>query len=306
LRAEESAFYDGGEITAAQVGRVSLYHTSTGVECVRAQIAAARGDLLTCQNAVDEFIRLSEGRCESLDLTLGYSGILLGCALLLEALRSVPAGRDEALRAAGNRLRDKIWNDPRFAADRFIRKIKYLGVAHGVAGILYATLRFSRAAGEPPPPDIMIRLKQLADAGLTPAGDRAWPVLYGQDRFVGGWCNGTAGFVHLWCEAADALGDASFLDLAAEASVGMDIRQNGPVSHLCCGTAGQGFAFLRLYSRTGDKRWQAAARDCLPAAADPARFFLNGEHSLYKGEIGLLSLAAGLMKPASVGMPLFD
>jgi len=307
LGKDDAAFYNPAlPITEAEVGRFSLYHTATGVAWVRAQIAAARGDLYTCQNSIDEFIRYSGGTCQSLDLTLGYAGILLGSALLIETLRDLPTDRTENLRIAGTKLKDKIWSDPRFEAGQYLRRVKYLGIAHGVAGILYATLRFCRVTGDPFPPDMMLRLKKLADIGIKTSGERTWPMQYEQAKIVGSWCNGTAGFVQLWCEAYEVFADKCFLDLAIESAKAINIEEGGPVTSLCCGAAGQGFAFLRLFDCTSDYKWLTAAKRCVSWTSSPEKYFLDGEHSLYKGGLGLLSLAGGLFKPTSARMPLFD
>ena len=67
---------------------------------------------------------------------------------------------------------------------------------------------------------------------------------------------------------------------------------------LCHGTAGNGYAFLRLFARTGDERWLARARAfAMHAAAQSraARETTGPRAPLFTGEAGVaLFLAACL------------
>jgi hypothetical protein len=60
---------------------------------------------------------------------------------------------------------------------------------------------------------------------------------------------------------------------------------------LCHGTAGNGFALLKLYERTRDERWlQCARRFALHALWQVERsreLFSQGRHSLWTGDIGV-------------------
>lgn len=308
LGKDAAAFYNPAlPITEAEVGRRSLYHTLTGVFAVRAQIAAARGDVQTCVSSVDGFISSSDGECPFLDVTLGYAGILLGCALLIESLHNTPTNRVDSLRDYGIKVMDKIWSNPLFKTNQYLQRLEYLGIAHGVAGVLYATLRFCHTVKLPFPKPTLPRLQRLASIGGRISEARIWPTKYKQNQISGGcWCNGSAGFVQLWCQAYEILADKAFLNLAVEsANIFKPQGGNGGIPSLCCGMAGQGFAYLRLFGATGDCQWLAEAQKCVANATDPERFFLAGEHSLYKGRLGLLSLAGGLLNPVSAKMPLF-
>jgi len=60
---------------------------------------------------------------------------------------------------------------------------------------------------------------------------------------------------------------------------------------ICHGTAGNGYAFLKMYARTGDKRWLERARAFAMHAlrqSDQARAALGRRrYSLWTGDLGL-------------------
>ena len=94
--------------------------------------------------------------------------------------------------------------------------------------------------------------------------------------------------------------DAEFGALLAAG--GELIWHAGPVAHgagLCHGTAGNGFAFLRLLERTGDERWLVRARAfALHALGQVDRFRARhgrGRYSLFTGDIGAALLAAACL-----------
>jgi hypothetical protein len=77
----------------------------------------------------------------------------------------------------------------------------------------------------------------------------------------------------------------------------------GPPSHnagLCHGTAGNGFAFLALFSRTGDELWLERARlFAMHAIAQVARLRTSGggrgRYTLFTGDLGAALLAAACL-----------
>jgi hypothetical protein len=124
-----------------------------------------------------------------------------------------------------------------------------------------------------------------------------------------GWCNGSAGFVHLWTAAHTAFRDDRWADLAERA--GWDAYLTPGIAQLCCGLAGQAYALLELYRHTGERRWLTAAAElAVRAAADvtPVRDGSDGRYipgSLHKGELGVAVLAADLARPETASMPFF-
>ena len=95
------------------------------------------------------------------------------------------------------------------------------------------------------------RLDELAGCAQRSGDGLRWPRVR-QDRearssdFVPSWCNGSAGFVHLWLAAERVLGDVGYRELA----IGAARDALGPTESgvdLCCGLTGRAYALLALY-----------------------------------------------------------
>jgi serine/threonine-protein kinase len=315
----EDAFYSKDiDITPEVVGRVSPYHTASGVHLVQGLIAQAMGDISSQQTAVDKFMAAATAApCENLDLTLGRSGTLLGAGLLLDAVSGTTFVNAEALRKFGDQVLHGLWDRiQEFAPIRECREISYSGVAHGWAGLLYATMTWCRSSGAPLPAELGERLDQLARLA-DHSGRRArwsWRIR-GRHReqdgaYLPSWCNGSAGFVHLWTAAHQMLGAEEYGVLAER--VGLDAWESeNSIGSLCCGFAGQAYALLNLYKRTDDKTWLHRARAQAQRAARSMLATSTGEgnermDSLYKGGLGVAVLAADLEKPEFAAMPFFE
>jgi serine/threonine-protein kinase len=305
------AFYNPDiEITEETVGRVALYHSASGVHCVQALISQAMGDGSSARATVQQFVAAARQPCATLDLTLGQASILIGCATLQEALAD-SAGSDTAgLTELGQETLQRIWSQlDGYGPLNECSELAWLGIAHGWAGILYATLRWCQA-GSLLPPTFQARLEQLA-ACAEPAGrGLCWPRL--SRRGVGsrepwsGWCHGSAGYVFLWTLAYQATRATEWLRLA-QGAAWHTWEDTGPNGHsLCCGLAGRAYALLSLYRCTGDAHWLERARELGQRAVANATGGDPMPYSLYKGTVGVALLGADLEQPAAACMPLFE
>ena len=137
-----------------------------------------------------------------------------------------------------------------------------------------------------------------------------WPRLRRDSRsssgdFVPSWCNGTAGFVHLWLIAERVLGDEGYRELA----YGAARDALGPMESgvdLCCGLSGRAYALLALHRASGDEFWLGAARKLAFRALRPRILDAPFALSLYKGAVGPVVLAQELREPVTASMPLFE
>lgn len=302
-QADADAFEDGDQLTRDVVGYVSPFHTPSGVAAVRAFLSEATGDQTRHQAALDEFLATTVAPCDNLDLTLGRSAVLLVAALLYAV--SDPAWpATHRLGTYGDELCDEIWH----AAER--TAIPYYGVAHGWAGLAYATLMWSRARAAEPHPHARAVLDVLATAAEPLERGCYWPLTapegHANDQHWPGWCHGNAGYVFLWNLARDVYGDDRFGELAARAAWLSDVPSGA--SSLCCGNAGQAYAALNQYRSSGEQRWRAQAfRVAATAAAnDELAGDATSPLSLYKGHTGLALLAVELEAPERAAMPLFE
>lgn len=311
----------------AKVGRTSFHHGPAGLYAVQAIIAAAQGDIDLQHRAIAGFLDWNEKTLMAadlevsdleVDLTLGLAGHLLGSAFILDAMgdgilpRSV-AHQKAALLNFGRRLHERIWSfldglapagDSSGLAD--------LGVAHGWAGILYASLCWCTAAGEPVSASLQRRLLELADCAEP--RDRGFHWLYGNRMAIPGWCNGSAGFVFLWTEAYKALGDPRYSELA-EGAAWSTWELSPDHGSLCCGLGGQAYALLNFYRHSGETAWLTRAKKLAQLAAEAQTLAAakrspddldTRPESLYKGKLGIAVLETELEFPGEARMPFFE
>ena len=311
---DEASFYNSEiELTPETLGRISPYHTANGLFAVQALVSHALGDRASQREAVGAFLAGAREPCVNPDLALGRSGVLLAAALLLD---TVDGEEDDPVRreltSLGNELLAGLWEelDP-LPPVPVCDPLPNLGMAHGWAGYLYATLQWCRAAGTARPERLRERLDQLGECaqlwgrGLrwrwygTEAGDRRGT------NVMPGWCNGSAGFVFLWTLAHRELGDPAFAALAEGAAWNTWEAPDGGGS-LCCGLGGRAYALLNLYRHGGGPEWLERARDLANRAAADIVKGSEREDSLYKGTVGVALLAAEIAHPESAAMPFFE
>lgn len=292
----------------------SPYHGADGMHAVRALVRQAQGDPAGMARAVRRFLDHPRSTRGSPDLATGRTGSVMAAALLLAATPPDQEDLRAELVASGNNQAESIWKQvsgegPLAAGGGLLATS---GMAHGWAGVLYGQLRWSLAAGREPPAGVDGRLTELADLAVPAGRGRRWPWRLGEAAGHGaaampGWCNGSAGFVHLWLVAHRVGGRREHLDLAAAA--GWDVWDDPALQPtLCCGLAGRVYALLALYRQTGDGAWLERAH-ILGGRAVAGRWPENDApigHSLYKGETGLALMAADLAHPEDASMPFFE
>lgn len=293
------------------VGPVSLYHSPTGTHCVQALIAHVLGNPAAQHQALRQFLEVARQPCLNPDLALGRSGVLLAAALLVDTLEGKPPAD---LLALGDEILAGLWEEigalppiPE-CAGRF-HGWANLGMAHGWAGSLYATLQWSRAASRPLPPGMTERLAELAGCARPRGRGLCWPWRgeNGEDHgTMAGWCNGSAGFVFLWTLAERQLGDPAYRPLAEGAAWNAWEDFGGP-ANLCCGFAGRAYALLNFYKAGGGEEWLTRARDLAERSA--LAFEQGGTETLrglFWGEAGAAALAADLIRPEGAAFPCFE
>jgi len=299
------------DINPETVGRSSPYHTISGVHWVRACVAHAMNDVVGFNQACDDLVRASHDLTTNPDLTLGRAGTLVAFSSVIDLGRSVPLVDLSFVQAAGDRLAASLTAHLESLAPIAEEPtLRFLGIAHGWSGIVYALLRWREATGFRTGTGLLARLDQLASAGEPTADGLRWPRLRRDGRsrsgdFVPSWCNGTAGFVHLWLIAERVLGDEGYRELA----YGAARDALGPMESgvdLCCGLSGRAYALLALHRASEDEFWLGEARKLAFRALRPRILDAPFALSLYKGAVGPAVLSEELRKPMTASMPLFE
>jgi hypothetical protein len=150
----------------------------------------------------------------------------------------------------------------------------------------------------------------LEHTAVVENGLANWPTRVGQS-LVGPdgeirvqWCAGAPGMV---IAAADYL-DEELLLAGAELpwQTGPSNLDKGP--GICHGTAGNGYAFLKMFARTGDERWLERARHFAVHALEQVERLRaqrgRGRYSLFTGDIGAALYAVDCLDARSA-YPLF-
>jgi hypothetical protein len=83
---------------------------------------------------------------------------------------------------------------------------------------------------------------------------------------------------------------------------GAHLQEKG--AGLCHGTAGNGYALLKVFERTGDERWLERAR-CFAVHALAQSAAAPGRYSLFTGGVGVALFAAACLD-ADARFPILD
>jgi hypothetical protein len=172
---------------------------------------------------------------------------------------------------------------------------------HGLVGIVQAlahgldTTELERESAR------ILRESAHREDGLANWPPRPRPELPGPDGEIRlQWCAGAPGIV---TAAADYL-DEDLLLAAAKLiwQAGAHGDEKGP--GICHGTAGNGYAFLKVFERTGDELWlERARRFAVHALEQVAR--MPPRHSLFTGGIGVAIYVADCIE-ARAEYPVMD
>lgn len=229
---------------------------------------------------------------DTLELMWGSPGLLLIADAMLE--RTGEQRWSSAWSAIADRLMLRWGEDvPDFWTQRLYGSVKaILGPAHGFAGVVAA---LARRPDLLPPARLLPSTTAALSATAVREGELAnWPPAPGRPLEEPGglirtqWCHGAPGIV----TSIAALPRDDELDSLLLAG-GELTWAAGPLrkgANLCHGTAGNGFALLKLFTRTGDEAWlRRARRFALHAAGQVAtarREYGRGRHSLWTGDLG--------------------
>lgn len=175
--------------------------------------------------------------------------------------------------------------------------VQLLGAGHGYAGNVYPLLRGAQLLPVERRDVLYDRCVETLRATATFEGDCAnWPPSIGTPRpgrthMLVQWCHGAPGII---TGLADFPPHRSPQMDALLVQAGNTVWNAGPLAKgqgLCHGTAGNGYAFLKLHRRTGEPVWLDRARAfAMHAIAQGERArqqYGRGRYSLWTGDPGL-------------------
>jgi hypothetical protein len=283
----------------------SLWMGEAGILLAGHRLAPARWQeerLLACVRAnVDN---------PSRELMWGSPGTMLAAAAMHERTG------EEVWAAAWRESAEWLWHEwrgPAWQQDLYGQAVHYLGPAHGFAGNVHVLAR-GRLLDDERRAELERRVVAVALECAQRDGVLAqWPpTLEPPSRPSDGprtqWCHGAPGMVASL--AAIAVGDRRLTDVLVAG--GELTWRAGPLAKgagLCHGTAGNGYAFLKLFARTQDELWLERARAFAMHAADQVERLRSahgrGRHTLWTGDLGT-ALYLWSCVGATAEMPTLD
>lgn len=264
----------------------SLWLGEVGVLLVAHTLAPSKAE-------EDRLLDLVEGNRENptWELVWGSPGTMLAAQVI--HARTGDSRFAEAWRSSADRLWAE-WRDDLWLQDLKGKKAHLLGPAHGFAGNVAVLAR-----GDLLDPARRLVLERRAVAAILKYAVRRdglaqWPNSLAPREGKPPakhtqWCHGAPGIVASLASLAP--GEEDFTAVLCEG--GELVWRAGPLAKgagLCHGTAGNGYALLHLFHRTGDERWLSRARRFAMHAleqVDRARATHGrGRYALWTGDVG--------------------
>jgi lantibiotic modifying enzyme len=242
------------------------------------------------------------------ELLIGAPGTMLAARVMYERTREDRFA--ELWRTSARVLLARMEPDGLWTQDLYGERLRYIGAAHGFAGNVRAL--FGAREWLDAPAELETRVLNTARAFAIADGDLAnWAALDIGSR-VGAaprvqWCHGAPGMITSLARLGEQ--DAQHSELLDAA--GRFVWNVGPPSQnagLCHGTAGNAFAFLSLFARTGEEQWLERARAfATHAIAQVGRLRScsgRGRYTLFTGDLGAALQAAACitLNPAFPGI----
>ena len=258
----EAAFRLGPDFDGAEA---SLLCGESGVQLVARAVGAAYDEA-----RLRELVRQNE-RSPARELLLGSPGSMLAARF---------AALDDEWHAAAEVLVAESEEDGLWTQHIFGRSHRFIGPVHGFAGNMHV-LR-----GHLDDAELRAWVERVLRAQAVWDGETVnWPPVADSEPTRVQWCHGAPGIVA-------TLGDLLPEDLLLAAAE--QTWRHGPLEKgagLCHGTAGNGYALLRVHALTGDDVWLERARSfamrALEQVEEMKAEYGTGRYSLFTGDIGV-------------------
>ncbi len=196
-------------------------------------------------------------------------------------------GADRLLAAARRHPGGVSWPIPAEAMAEEAGK-RYLGFAHGSAGIGCFLLAASTVTGRPEHLELALAAgEELATHAVTVDQATHWPAQAGDTPTAPYWCHGSAGIGTFLVRLAARCEDERFADLARGAARAVVERASRAPLGQCHGLAGNGDFLMDMAEATGEGVYRDAAGDLADLiVGEHAR---RGDHVVFPNEYGEVS-----------------
>jgi Lanthionine synthetase C-like protein len=290
----------GGEIELPSPSASSLLGGETGLLLVAWRLDPTEEFAATLLERIRENVDN-----EAEELMWGAPGTMLAARLMASWTgeeRWEEAWRESAVALLDRRDADGLWTQRLHGKDR-----RGLGPVHGLVGIVHALLQAE---------ENHTRLQRetaaiLVQEAIVEDGLATWPANAGGSLVPGDgqirlqWCHGAPGIV---ATAAPYL-DEELLLAGAELVWRAGAHREEKGAGICHGTAGNGFALLKAFERTGDERWlERGRRFAVHALGQVERTRAevgHGRYSLFSGDLGVALFAAACLE-GDARFPVLD
>jgi len=233
---------------------------------------------------------------EAIEIMFGEPGTMLAAQAMLQwtgEQRWQAAWQESADSLWARREEDGLWTN-RLYGETF----RSLTPPHGLVGNVVALRPHPRREQlERETAEVLARLVVRED-GLA-----NWPRRDGggRDTLQLQWCSGAPGIL----AAASSYLDEELVIAGAELiwQAGPPGMEKGP--GICHGTAGNGYAFLKAFERTGDELWLERARRFAVHALGQIERRGHGRYSLWTGDAGVALFAVDCLD-ARAAYPVLD
>ena len=257
-----------------------------------------------CADRLQERIR-ENARNEAIEVMWGAPGTMLAAAELHRRTGEeqwADAWRESAQNLLESREPDGLWTNKLYGELR-----RSLTPPHGVVGNVHALLDggglldATHRETLQNETNTLLRRTAVIEDGVTSWPSQADGSLVGGDGEIRlQWCAGAPGIV---IAAAPYL-DEDLLLAGAELvwQAGAHGDEKGP--SICHGTAGNGYALLRAFERTGDERWLERARRFAMHALEQVERREN-RYALWTGDVGVALFASDCLD-ARAAYPILE
>ena len=229
----------------------------------------------------------------------GAPGTMLAALLMLERTAE-QRWKDLFLQSA-----EELWKEWKevpeaqcylWTQDLYGRSLRYIGAGHGFAATASVLIRGHELLDATKRKELFPRIMQTFIATAEKDDDYAnWPAVWlpstQSRKMLVQHCHGAPGMIT--CLADLPAGTKPAFDRLLEKG-GELTWKAGPLTKgpgLCHGTAGNGYAFLKLYGRTGNPKWleraRAFAMHSIEQSETMAEEYGRRRYSLWTGDLGV-------------------